>query len=117
MRIYNRLVINISTGEVIEENSYEYSGPIMLCKKGGSSGGSNIDYAYNARMAAIAEQQQAQATEYMDYWRSSVKPYEMAKIDANMTLMPFEVAATKETLKGIAELAPIETRMRKSFLE
>jgi len=29
MKIYNKVVIDLSTGETIEEDSYEYDGPIM----------------------------------------------------------------------------------------
>jgi hypothetical protein len=31
MKIYNRVVIDLSTGETIEEDSYEYDGPVMKC--------------------------------------------------------------------------------------
>ena len=42
------------TGVVLEEDSYEYTGKISQCKGGG---GSSVDYAYNARMAGVAEDQ------------------------------------------------------------
>lgn len=41
MKIYNRVVIDIKSGEVIEEDSYEYSGPIIALKGGGGGGGSS----------------------------------------------------------------------------
>lgn len=31
MKIYTRVVIDLSTGETIEEDSYEYDGPVMKC--------------------------------------------------------------------------------------
>lgn len=37
---------------------------------GGGSGSSGVDEAYNARMATIAEEQQAMANEYYQYWKS-----------------------------------------------
>lgn len=46
MKIYTKIVMNIDTLEVIEEESYEYDGPLALCG-GGSGGGSSsgeVDY-------------------------------------------------------------------------
>jgi len=47
-KIYERVVISIATGEVLEEVSYDYEGPIVEAKGGGgSSGGSSsgaVDY-------------------------------------------------------------------------
>lgn len=35
MKIYERITISMATGEVIHEDSYDYSGPVALCKGGG----------------------------------------------------------------------------------
>jgi hypothetical protein len=59
-------------------------------KGGGSSSG--VDKAYNARMATIAEQQQAMADKYFNFWESSYKPMEQAQIDANLQLIPQQTA-------------------------
>lgn len=37
---------------------------------GGGGGGDSVDREYNARMATIAEKQQAMAEEYFQYWKS-----------------------------------------------
>ena len=52
MKIYNRLVIDIASGKVIEENSYIYSGPICLLKGGSGGGGSSgrVDYPTYMKM-------------------------------------------------------------------
>ena len=55
MKIYNKIIMTV-TGEVLEEDSYEYTGKLIQCKGGGST--STVDYAYNRRMASIAEDQQ-----------------------------------------------------------
>lgn len=39
MKIYSKLVISIDSGEVLEEESFEYSGPVAWCGKGGGGGG------------------------------------------------------------------------------
>ena len=37
MKIYTRIVIDIKTGMVVELDSFEYSGPVALCKGGGGT--------------------------------------------------------------------------------
>lgn len=37
MKVITKVVIDIETGEVLEEESYEYEGPIAECKGGGST--------------------------------------------------------------------------------
>lgn len=47
MRIYNKIVIDMSTLKVLEEDSYEYEGEVAECKGGGGSSGSSsgkVDY-------------------------------------------------------------------------
>lgn len=97
MKIITKIVIDIATGRVEEEDSYEYNGPIMECKGGGSQSTTttNIDYAYNARMAALSERQQAMSENYFKFWETSYKPMEQAQIDANIGLIPTQVAAER----------------------
>uniref|UniRef100_A0A6M3IYU5 Uncharacterized protein n=1 Tax=viral metagenome TaxID=1070528 RepID=A0A6M3IYU5_9ZZZZ len=45
MKIYNRIVIDTKNNSVIEEEFFDYSGPVDLCKGGGGGGGSGrVDY-------------------------------------------------------------------------
>ena len=67
MKIYNYVRIDMATGETLEEDFFEYDGPIMLCMPslggsdeyggddptGGYSGGSGNDGAVNAAMDAL----------------------------------------------------------------
>lgn len=39
MKIYTKIVIDIITGEVLEEDSFEYSGPLALCREGAGDPG------------------------------------------------------------------------------
>jgi len=32
MKVYNKIVYNIDTWEVLEEDSYEYTGPVAECQ-------------------------------------------------------------------------------------
>lgn len=87
MKIYTYIKMDIETGEILEENSFEYQGPVAECKGGGSTVNS-VDPAYNARMASIAEAQQGMAEEYFDFWRDSYKPLEEAQIQSNLNMLP-----------------------------
>ncbi|WP_440997651.1 hypothetical protein [Arhodomonas sp. SL1] len=37
MKVYEKLVIDMTTGEVLEEVSYDYEGPVAACKGGGDA--------------------------------------------------------------------------------
>jgi len=47
MKVYTKVVIDIETMETVEEESYEYEGPVALCGGGSSGGGGGsgeVDY-------------------------------------------------------------------------
>jgi len=47
MKIYNKIVLDMETWEVLEEDSFDYDGRVALCKGGGGGGGGSsgkIDY-------------------------------------------------------------------------
>lgn len=126
MKIYNRVVINIETLEVIEEDSYEYDGPIAKCFGGGGGTSSktvtynyNYDAEYNARLATIAEKQQQTANEYHEFWQDYQKPYEIALMEANEDLIPVqleqakaEVARMKADTQTMLERAAADVKYR-----
>jgi len=70
-KIYKRFVMCITTGKVLEEDSFWYDGDVCECK-GQSGSTTTVDYEYNKRMAAIAEQQQGQATELFNLFKYGV---------------------------------------------
>lgn len=131
MKIYTRVVIDMKTGNVVEEDSYEYSGPVALC--GGSGGGTTyatttstgeIDYVYNARMASVAERQQYMAEEYLAFWREEYKPMERAQIQANIGLIPEQAEHERERLRTermqfeqARDLMPQETEYKRGLLQ
>jgi hypothetical protein len=98
MKIYTKIVIDIETGRVEETECFDYDGPISMCGKKGGGGGSSIDYAYNQRMADIAEELSRQGSEYFQFWQDTYKPYEESMIQANMGLVGVEVEAKREEL-------------------
>jgi len=44
MKIYNEVTIDMNTGNIISEDSYEYSGPISECKGGGGGSSGEVKY-------------------------------------------------------------------------
>jgi hypothetical protein len=72
MKVITKIVMNITTGEILEEESYEYLGPVAECKGGGSSSTTTVDYEYNRRMADISEQNQAWAEEMYNMFKYGV---------------------------------------------
>ncbi len=53
---------------------------------GGGGGGDSVDREYNARMATIAEKQQAMAEEYFQYWKSGPGHWETQTVGDPQTI-------------------------------
>ena len=53
MKIYNKVVIDMATGETVEEDSYEHEGSVALCKGGGGGGGSSGTVDFPSYMKQI----------------------------------------------------------------
>lgn len=122
MKVYTRVVIDTRTGAIKASKSFEYTGPIAECKGGGGATTSTtkvqgeVDYAYNARMAAIAERQQNMAEEYATFWREEYKPLESEQIAANRAMIPAQMGLEEEKIAAQRELIPAETELRKGML-
>lgn len=118
--IYTRVVIDMATGDVLEQEGFLYDGPVAECKGGGSGGGSTttttVDKAYNARMAALSEEQQSWARDYFNMWQQYYKPYEIAQAQANLETLPMETNLYKNQLTAATQLLPQQTEAAKQFL-
>lgn len=64
MKIYNKVVIDMNTLDVLEEDSFEYSGPLIEMKGDTDA----VDESYNKGMLAISEKQQDWADQFMNYY-------------------------------------------------
>lgn len=97
--------LSLDTGFVKETFNPLWSGfrpPRALWFKGGSSS-DNVDEAYNARMATIAEAQQDIAEEYYNFWEDVYKPLETVQAAADQSLITDETAqAQAEAQLGTA---------------
>jgi hypothetical protein len=70
MKIYNEIVLDMESWDIISEDFFEYSGPVSYL--GGGSGGGTVttgDPAYNRRMASISEEELEMARAYFDYYQ------------------------------------------------
>jgi hypothetical protein len=120
MKVYTKIVIDLETKCVVEAESFDYDGPVAECK-GGSSSTTTVDYAYNRRMATIAERQEAMAEEYFKFWESEYKPMEKMQIEANKELIPMQTEFAKEQMGlGLEEMKaakPMVSEYYKQALE
>jgi hypothetical protein len=67
-KFYNKIVINMATGEIIYEDSFYYDGPVILLK-GGDGGGQSYDPVYNAGMMELSKEQQGWAREMFNQYK------------------------------------------------
>ena len=117
MRIHTKIVFDMRTGAILEDENYEYFGPVAECKGGGGGSTVNsVDYEYNDRMATLSEEQQEWAREYFQMWQQYYKPYEIAQAQANMELLPYETSLYKQQLQSASQLLPQQTEAAKQFL-
>jgi hypothetical protein len=77
MRIYEKIVIDMFTGEVIEAVMYEYEGPIIHLKGGQYAAQRQANQAYKLQLQQLA-QQEAQLKELDD--KEKAKKYNEQRI-------------------------------------
>ena len=122
MKIYNKIVIKILTDEVIFEDSFEYSGPIMACKGGGGTSSTVTgDPVYNAGMLALSREQQGWAGEMFDVFKSGVgegdtseMQYMQNIINSNQSLLGGQTELEAAQIGSRMELLPGQTELERS---
>jgi len=132
MKIYNKIVIaDFGAGEILEEDSFKYTGPVSECKGGGSSSTTSVDKEYNAGMLALSKEQQGWAREMFDVFKSGLGPgdtseleYMQNVINANQKLLPAQTALERsqmgfeeKKIEAETELLPSQTKTALSQLE
>jgi len=122
MKIYNKIVIaDFGAGEILEEDSFKYTGPVSECKSGGSSSTTSVDKEYNAGMLALSKEQQGWAREMFDVFKSGLGPgdtseleYMQNVINANQKLLPAQTALERSKIEAETELLPGQTELAKT---
>jgi len=128
VKIYNKIVIaDLGVGEVVEEDSFEYSGPVMTCKGGGSSTVQG-DPVYNAGMLKLSQEQQDWAREMFDVYKTGLGPDDTSQlqymqniINANQKLLPTQTDLERsqmefegKKIEAGTELLPGQTELAKT---
>jgi hypothetical protein len=67
---------------------------------GGGGGGDSVDREYNARMATIAEKQQAMAEEYFQYWKSGPGHWETRPVGGSGYTATGDPQASMQQITG-----------------
>lgn len=85
----------------------------------GSGGGSStsVDYAYNARMAAVAEQQSKLAMEQYYATSEASDRYTNALHDANTSLIPAQTEYSANQLGAANALLPAQTKASQAYYD
>ena len=103
MKIYRRVVIDMNTMSTVEEDSFDYEGPVALCGGKGKTKSESttvveVDKEYNARMAAIAEEAQLWSREMYNQFKYGVNynPYEVDRVSGRTLgeIMGYDPAKT-----------------------
>jgi len=112
-KIYTKVTIDIRSGLVVDEEFFLHAGPVAQCKGGSSTTVTNTyDPAYNQRMAAVAEDQQAIANKYAEFWEETYAPMEKAQIGANMQLVPKQTELQLSEIAAAQQLLPVQTELQ-----
>lgn len=116
MKIHTRIVIDMQTMSVLEDECFEYDGPVAQCGGGGGKGGGGGDNDYADAMMEIAREQQGWAREYYNLWYNHYRPYEIAQVKANMEVLPYEKDLYKGQLIGGQNLLPLQEKALTNFM-
>lgn len=111
--IYTKIVIDMTTGQTLEQEGFWHDGEVAECKGTGGGNVDSVDEVYNARMATISEEQQAWARNYYAMWEKDFKPYEIAQAQTNLANLPLENSVYRSQLEAAQGLLPQETELYK----
>lgn len=113
--IYTKIVIDMTTGQTVEQEGFWHDGDVAECKGSGGNVDS-VDEVYNARMATISEEQQAWARNYYAMWEQNFKPYEIAQAQTNLVNLSLENGVYRSQLEAARDMLPQETALYKQQL-
>lgn len=113
MKVYNKIVIDMDSSEIVEEDSFEYHGPLALCINFSSNHSSGQSYMMDPvaarRMADIAQQQANLGNQQWNYYLQTFQPYETALAQSNKNLIAPNESLTKKQMQAQESLIPVRT--------
>lgn len=104
MKIYNKIVINMATNEVLEEDSFEYHGPIAYCKGDTSYHAAPVEAPKPTAQETALQQQQLKILQTQQSEAAQMKPFVlqgMGLVEEGGALRQMTEA---ERLSGMSEL-------------
>lgn len=128
--IHTKIVMDMTTWEVLEDEFYLYDGPVAECKGGGSSSTNSttnitnvVDEEYNRRLAEIQERAQDLSDKYYAFWEKTSAPLEAAQAQIKLEQTPLEGEVSKGALQlqkaqneAQLGLLPLQTDVTKGVL-
>ena len=117
--IYDRVLIDMHSGSVIETEAHWHEGEVALCKsKGGGSTTvtQEVDKEYNARIAAVQERAQELSDLYFEFWEQNQAKLEEAQIQKELTNVDQQDRITKGLLNIQEDNIGATAELTKNFL-
>jgi len=108
MKVYEKVVISMETGETVYEESYEYNGGVSECK----GGGSGYDAEYNSSLAALAEKEYGLSEKAFNSWDTGGgRALEEATAKSGLSLLPAQTSLASAQIDSAATLLPGQTAL------
>lgn len=108
MKVYEKVVISMETGETVYEESYKYNGEVSECK----GGGSGYDAEYNSKLAALAEKEFGLSEIAFNSWnRGGARELEEGTAKAGLSLLPAQTNLASAQIDSMASLLPGQTAL------
>ena len=98
MKIYNEVRINISTGETVYENSYEYNGDIAECK-----GGSKVSYTQSPEQQQVFQQLMPLVKMLTQAGQGGTSPWQIPSTESLMPSKGWYEGMDPNIMQGIRE--------------
>ena len=111
MKVYTKVVIDMKTMKVVDEESFKYSGPVTECKGGGGGGGGSGQVSYPTYMETMHSTWLTDVDGYINTAVTGGSPYVSAVAyvpDSDLATMDSAIAAFNtvvDTLSAAADYA------------
>jgi len=98
MKVYNEVRINISTGETIYEDSYEYNGEVAECK-----GGSKVSYTQSPEQQQVFQMLMPLVKMMTEAGQQGVSPWQIPSTEGMMPTKGWYEGMDPNIMAGIRE--------------
>lgn len=112
MKVYTKIIIDMQTLEVIDEESFDYFGPVAECKGGGGGGGGSGKVSYPTYMETMHSTWLTDVDGYIDTAVSGGSPYVSAVAyvpDSDLNEMDTAITAFNTLVDALSAAADYAT--------